>query len=200
MKFITSIAACRRLPLACVFIGVLALSSCGGGGSAAADAGNGGSTSNNIFASFLDIVPRLDFSWSTSKQTAVDLSLSRLSGAVLGELRVTLSDYSCVDPTGGTAPLSNPIRTANQYFSYSLIKEEDSNGKDEQGATSVTIALAGLKFQFPAATNYVLLEVFDDSLGIALYGKLVEPADLAGLAISLPGPDAPVVASCANPG
>lgn len=199
MKFITSIAACRRLSLACVFIGVLALSSCGGGGSAAADAGNGGSTSNNIFANFLDIVPRLNFSWLTSQQTAVDIRLIRLSGAVLGELRVTLSDYSCVDTTGGTDPLVNPIRTDNQFLSYSLIKEEPI-GKDEQGATSATIGLAELQFQFPTATNYVLLEVFDDSLGIALYGKLVAPAGLAGLTISLPGPDAPVVASCANPG
>lgn len=192
MKFITSIAACRRLPLTCVLLGTLALASCGGGSSTVA-------APNNIIASFLDIIPGINFPWSTSQQSAVDISLSR-GGAALGELRVTLSDYSCVDPTGGTAPLGNPIRTANQYFSYSLIKEEDSNGKDEQGATSVTIALAGLKFQFPAATNYVLLEVFDDSLGVALYGKLVAPAGLSGLTISLPGPDAPMIASCANPG
>jgi hypothetical protein len=192
MKTIISIDACRRLPLACVLIGTLALASCGGGSSATVAA------PNNIIASFLDIIPGIDFPWSTSQQTAVNISLSRVSGAALGELRVTLSDYSCVDPTGGTDPLVNPIRTGNQFLSYSLIKVPD--GKDEQSATSATISLAELKFQVSIATKYVLAEVFDDSLGIALFGKLVRPADLATLKISLPSADAPVVALCGNLG
>jgi hypothetical protein len=192
MKYITTIAACRRLPLACVLIGTLALASCGGGGSAAPSVTAAPVATNTVIASFLDIVPGLNFLWSTVQQTQVDISLSR-GGAALGDLRVTLSDYSCVDPTGGTDPLVSPIRTANQFLSYSL-------SSNEQSASSATVGLAGLKFQVPAATKYVLTEVFDDNLGIALYGRLVAPADLAALKISLPGPNASVVASCASPG
>ena len=108
MKSITTIAACRRLPLACVLLGTLALASCGGGGGGSAAV----AAPSNVIASFLDIMPGLNFFWSTSQQASVGITLTRASGAALGDLKMVLSTSTCDDPTGGGGQLVHPVRTS----------------------------------------------------------------------------------------
>jgi hypothetical protein len=118
------------------------------------------------------------------------MALSRTSNAKLGDLTLVLSNYLCQDPTGSGALLAHPARTG-QLASYSL-------AKNEQSADTATVAMEGLKFQIPLAGTLVLVEVIDHGHNIALYGKLVAPAALAGLKIAVP--ETPLLASCANPG
>ena len=191
MKTLISVTSRRRLPLACILTAALALASCGGGGGGTSAAP---AAPNTIVASFVDIVPGINFSWSTAQQSSVKISVKRASGAALGDLRVVLSDYLCDDPTGGAGLLPNPVRTS-AYLSYALTVPPLAN---EQGATAATLDLSAL--QIPASRKYVLVEVFDDTARVALYGQLVKPTALGALAISLPGPDAVIAGSCANPG
>ena len=185
MKTITSIDACRRLPLVCVLICTLALASCGGGaGTTATPAA--AVTPPTVLDGFLGMMPALGFSWSTAQQTPVGIGMSRASGGALGDLTISLSNYFCDDPTGGGGKLASPVRTS-AYTSYIL-------DADQQKATDAKFDLAGLALQVPVATSYVLVEVYDGASNVMLYGKLVAPAALGTLNISVPVD--PVVASC----
>jgi hypothetical protein len=201
MKYIKKMTACRRAQLACVLVSTLALASCGGGGGSAAPV-----TSSNIIASFLDIIPGLNFSWSTSQQGPVGIVLSRASGGAAGDLSVVIAKYSCIDPTGGAGLLPHPVHLDN-YLLYPLTADQ------QQQKTPVTLNLAALNVMIPAATNTVLVEVLDNNdPSLELYSKLVAPADLPTLNIVIPLPqlrDATgraldsspsPLASCANPG
>jgi hypothetical protein len=169
MKFITTTAASRRLTLATMLLGTLALASCGGGGSSTTPA----------VASFLDIVAKPGFLWSTAQQAKPSIDLTRSSGAALGNLTVLVSSYAC---GGSTNPVSSGL-----FTSFALTP-------DEQAKTAATLDLSTLPLQIPAAATYVLVEAVDNNRKIALYSKLVKPAALAGLTISVP--DVPALASC----
>lgn len=189
MKYIINIKTFRRLPLVCVLVGALALASCGGGSGGTIAAPTAPPT---ILDGFLGMMPALGFSWSTAQQVQVGIGMSRASGAALGDLTVSVSNYFCDDPTGGGGMLVHPIRTS-ALTSYTL-------DASQQKATATTFDLAALVLQVPAATSYVLVEVYDGASNVMLYGNLAAPAALGTLKISLPGSDAPVVASCAKPG
>jgi hypothetical protein len=173
--------ALRRLPMACILMAALA--SCGDSSAPAASAPSG-----TTVASLLTIVPGQGSSSPTTAQAGI--ALSRISNTKLGELTLVLSNYLCQDPTGSGTLLAHPARTG-QLASYSL-------GKKEQSADATTVAMAGLQFQIPPTGALVLVEVIDHSRNIALYGKLVAPAALAGLKIAVP--ETPLLASCAGPG
>jgi hypothetical protein len=181
MKQMASMTALRRLPLACILMGALA--SCGDSSAPAAPAPSG-----TTVDSLLTIVPAQDTSSPTTAQAGI--ALSRISNTKLGDLTLVLSNYLCQDPTGSGALLAHPARTG-QLASYSL-------GKNEQSADAATVAMGGLAFQIPPTAAHVLVEVIDHGRNIALYGKLVAPAMLAGLKIALP--ETPLLASCAGPG
>ena len=183
---ISKIATCRRL--ICVLAGALALASCGGGGGSATPPQD--ATPPTVLDGFLGLMPALGFSWSTSQQTSVGIELSRASGAALGDLTVSVSNYFCTDPTGGGGTLAHPVRTS-ALTSYTL-------DAGQQKVNATTFDLAALALQVPTAANYVLVEVYDGASNTMLYGKLVAPAALPTLKISVPA--AAVRASCAGPG
>ncbi len=181
MKQTASMIALRRLPLACILVGALA--SCGDSSAPVAPAPSG-----TTVDSLLTIVPGQDSSSPTTAQAGI--ALSRISNTKLGDLTLVLSNYLCQDPTGSSALLAHPAR-AGQLASYSL-------GKNEQSAAAMTVAMEGLQFQIPPTGGLVLAEVIDHGRNIALYGKLVAPAALAGLKIAVP--ETPLLASCTSPG
>ena len=186
MKLIATMTALGRLPLACLLMGALA--SCGDGSrSTAAPAPAATAPPGIALNSLLAIIPALGLS---SPAAQAGMALSRISHTKLGDLTLVLSNYLCQDPTGGGALLAHPARTG-QLASYSL-------GKNEQGADAATVGMAGLEFKIPLAGTHVLVEVIDNHRNLALYGKLVAPAALAGLDIAVP--ETPLLASCANPG
>ena len=173
--------ALRRLSLACILMGALA--SCGSGSAPAARA-----PSVTTVDSLLTIVQVQSSSSPTTAQTGI--ALSRMSNTKLGDLTLVLSNYLCLDPTGSGTLLAHPARTG-QLASYSL-------GKNEQGTAAATVAMEGLAFQIAPTGALVLVEVIDHSRNLALYGKLVAPATLAGLKIAVP--ETPLLASCSGPG
>jgi hypothetical protein len=181
MKFITSIAACRRLPLACVLLYTLGLASCGGGGGGATTTSE---TPPTVLDGFFRMMPDLSFLWTTSKQSSVGITMSRADGMPLGDLNVVLSNSTCDDPTGGGRQLLHPMRTVMFIAIPLTIKPVN-----QQTATTAILDLGQLQLQLPTATSLVLVEVLDNNdSSLELYSKLVAPADLAGLQIVIPRP------------
>jgi hypothetical protein len=172
MKSIITIAASGRMALTCLLIA--ALTSCGGGSGSATT-----SSAKSVLTSFLQISPPAGFFWSTSKPSSVAITLSRNPSARLGNLTVLVSNYLC---NGG----ANPVH-AGLFASYSLLPID-------QIGLSAKVGLASETLQIPAATALVLVEVVDNSRGIALVSQLVAPAALATLTLQVP--DVPALSGC----
>ena len=177
MNNIATSNAARHAMQAVFILAMLTLVSCGGG--SATDSATPPSATG-----FADIAPKAGFTWSTTQQTSARIALSRASGQALGNLTLLVSDYVC----DGSSP--NPIR-GSRFTSFVLSPQQ-------QAALSLTLDLHALQLQVPAAAGRVLAEVVDNQRKLALYGRLVVPASLASMTVSVP--DTPTLANCANPG
>ena len=164
---------------AALALGLLTLAACGGGGGSSADP-----TPPATATALTDVAPKAGFSWTTTQQAAPRIALSRASGQALGNLSLLVSDYVCGDKS------PNPVR-GSRYTVLSLTPSQ-------QAALSVTLDLHALQLQVPASAGRVLAEVVDNQRKLALYSRLVVPASLSSVSVSVP--DTPSLASCASPG
>ena len=170
--------AARHAMQAVSILGMLTLAACGGGG------GSSDPVTPPSATGFADIAPKAGFTWSTTQQTSARITLSRASGQALGNLTLLVSDYVC----DGSSP--SPVR-GSRFTSLALSPQQ-------QAASSAKLDLHALQLQVPAAAGRVLAEVVDNQRKVALYGRLVVPASLSSVSVSVP--DTPTPANCANPG
>jgi hypothetical protein len=118
-------------------------------------------------------VPAASFTWTTAQQSAVGITLSRVSHSVLGTaVKLVLSSYTCTHPALGS--LANPMATGT-YTSYPLTTTQAAQ-------TSTTISLSS--FQIPSAVSTVLVEVTDGNS--TLYSKRQTVASLTSLSLAFP--------------
>jgi hypothetical protein len=172
-------SAARPAARAALALGILTLAACGGGGGSPGDPAPPAAPT-----AFVDVVPKAGFSWATAQQAAPRIALSRASGQALGNLSLLVSDYVC----DGKSP--NPVR-GSRFTALALTPSQ-------QAALSVTLDLHALQLQVPASAGRVLAEVVDNQRKVALYSRLVVPAALSSVSVSVP--DTPSLASCASPG
>lgn len=184
MKLITPVASCRHVTMLCALLGTLFLPGCSGGSAGTSAA----VTPPPVLASFSDIVPAPGFTWATAKQVAPAITLSPVASPAidipglaaidLSDLSVLISNYTCQDPTGGSGPLSTPLRTS---LLVSL--------------PYATLNVANLKnIQIPAATGDLLVEIVDGNS--VLHSELLTPDRLSSLKIDTLDKTKTTLASC----
>lgn len=106
------------------------------------------------------------FKWETKNaNTAVSLRLNRSSGAAIGDVRITVSNFIDEDPTGSgekIAPISTDVIT--------------STLANVGSASTLTVPFGSMVL--PASTTEVLVEVFSQQTGVRLTSSLISTEQL----------------------
>lgn len=155
----------------------LALAGCGGGGGAepAAVAGAATPSTAPIVAPeapkvaarvFTDIQAPAGFTWSTVGDVPQARVTVRRSDASAAVVRLVISNFIDVDPTGSGAPM-DPMST--DVIASALARPA--------GASGALVDFGPLRL--PAATTHVLIEAFDMDGGGRLGWHKTTPAELA---------------------
>jgi hypothetical protein len=136
------------------------LAACGGGGGSVA----AGNTSTNLLtqtpavSNFSSLTVPAGFTWTSQQSaSASGITVTQLSGAVLGNVRVTVSNFIESDPTGSGATIA---AMSTDVLTYTL-------GGSASGS-SAPISFGRLIL--PSGTQQVLVEVFSVADGSRLGG------------------------------
>jgi hypothetical protein len=128
------------------------LVACGGGGGSSAVL----PTPNSSVASFSQVSAPRGFAWSSAKSSqAVMVSITRSSGAALGQVRVVISNFIETDPTGSGMPIptmSTDVIASSIAGSNSLATDTANFGR----------------IQWPLGLSQVLVEIFSVTDGSRL--------------------------------
>ena len=159
-----------RVLLCTTGIGFL-LTACGGGGGGATNASTAAAppAAAPTASSFSSLTPPSSFTWESQQSASTcGIAITQSSGAVLGNIRVTVSNFIETDPTGSGAALA---AMSTDGLAYAL-------GTNTTGPAA-TILFG--KLTLPSGTQQVLIEVFSTTDGHRLGGgKVSASALLAG--------------------
>jgi hypothetical protein len=168
-QFISAITMASSRSLFCSTGICFLLTACGGGGGGATGSTAALPVATSAVSNFSSLVPPTSFAWSSQQSASTSgIAIVQSSGAVLGNVRVTVSNFIETDPTGSGATI--PTMSTDVLVS--------ALGGNPAGPVA-TISFGQLTL--PSGTQQVFIEVFSTADGSRLgAGKLGVSSLLAG--------------------